>query len=298
MLKTEKRKSKQPNPLLIVALWLTVICPAFGAVISSVAVPSTRTDGTTITASIWNNDVIGIYTYINNTLVNTLNVLTTKGDQYVYNGSNLTRLPVGTDGQILTSDSGTATGLQWAAFANSTPLTTKGDILTYSSTPVRLGIGSDNQLLIADSTQTTGNKWGSPSVGIPKGTVMAWSPQYAGSSVAPNGWAFCDGVSGPNLIGKFVLGTRPPGSSAVAASGGYGAQTADANGTGTATHTHGISASFSTGYPTGLVQVDRTSPTSFEVSGQSHVHNVSYSGTTDSATTEPSDYALVYIIKL
>lgn len=38
--------------------------------------------------------------------------LTTKGDVYVY-GSGNTRLPVGTDGQVLKADSSTATGLVW-----------------------------------------------------------------------------------------------------------------------------------------------------------------------------------------
>lgn len=40
-----------------------------------------------------------------------------------------------------------------------TPLTTKGDLLTYSTIPARLVIGANNSVLVADSTQTTGNKW-------------------------------------------------------------------------------------------------------------------------------------------
>ena len=39
------------------------------------------------------------------------------------------------------------------------PLTTKGDILTYSTTNARLGIGADATIFMADSSQTTGNKW-------------------------------------------------------------------------------------------------------------------------------------------
>lgn len=53
-----------------------------------------------------------------------------------------------------------------AAFAALSPMTTKGDIISRSSTvPVRLGIGSDNQVLTADSTQTSGMRWATPSGG-------------------------------------------------------------------------------------------------------------------------------------
>lgn len=41
-------------------------------------------------------------------------------------------------------------------------LTTKGDLLSYSTVPARLAVGSDNQVLFADSAQTTGNKWAYP----------------------------------------------------------------------------------------------------------------------------------------
>lgn len=45
-------------------------------------------------------------------------------------------------------------------------LTTKGDLLTYSTTYARLGVGNDGEVLTADSTQTTGLKW-SPVSGDP-----------------------------------------------------------------------------------------------------------------------------------
>lgn len=39
------------------------------------------------------------------------------------------------------------------------PLTTKGDIYTYSTVDDRKPVGTDGQCLIADSTQATGLKW-------------------------------------------------------------------------------------------------------------------------------------------
>ena len=39
------------------------------------------------------------------------------------------------------------------------PLTTKGDLLTYSSAVARLGVGANGTVLMADSAETTGLKW-------------------------------------------------------------------------------------------------------------------------------------------
>ena len=52
------------------------------------------------------------------------------------------------------------------AFASIQPLTTKGDLLGYSTGPGRLAVGADTYVLTADSTQTLGFKWAAPSVGI------------------------------------------------------------------------------------------------------------------------------------
>jgi hypothetical protein len=44
--------------------------------------------------------------------------------------------------------------------SSASPLTTKGDLYTYSTTDARLGVGTDGQALIADSAEATGLRWG------------------------------------------------------------------------------------------------------------------------------------------
>jgi hypothetical protein len=43
------------------------------------------------------------------------------------------------------------------------PLTTKGDLYTFSTSDARLPVGSNDQILVADSSTATGLKWAAPS---------------------------------------------------------------------------------------------------------------------------------------
>lgn len=56
---------------------------------------------------------------------------------------------------------GTAAGSANAAFNALSPLTTKGDVLGFSTVNGRLGVGADGTVLTADAASTFGFKWGS-----------------------------------------------------------------------------------------------------------------------------------------
>jgi len=89
--------------------------------------------------------------------------LSAKGDLWTYDTGD-TRLPVGTNGYVLTADSTQTKGLKWAALPTyaTSPLSVKGDLWTFSTVDAKLGVGSNGQVLTADSGQTTGLKWATP----------------------------------------------------------------------------------------------------------------------------------------
>ena len=58
-----------------------------------------------------------------------------------------------------------------------TPLTTKGDLLTYDTADARLAVGTNAQVLTADSAEATGMKWADP----------AAAPTFSGALVTNTG---------------------------------------------------------------------------------------------------------------
>ena len=59
----------------------------------------------------------------------------------------------------------TYSGSAWVAVGGGSPLTTKGDLYTYSTTDTRIGVGANGTVLTADSAEATGLKWTTPAAG-------------------------------------------------------------------------------------------------------------------------------------
>lgn len=115
--------------------------------------------------------------------ITTTPTITTKGDLATFDTAR-TRLPVGTNGQILSADSSTATGLKWVSnptcaqitgsstlcdgsdATGASVLTNKGDLATFSSVDARLQVGTvtlgNSQVLSVDSASSTGLIWADP----------------------------------------------------------------------------------------------------------------------------------------
>lgn len=131
---------------------------------------------------------------------------------------------------IATGGSGQTTAS--AAFNALSPLTTKGDLIAYSTTNTRVGVGANGTVLIADSVATTGVSWAAQgtvtSFGVSStGLTIGSSPITTSGTITVNAPA---SVSGNNMVvnGDMQVWMRgADGSAAIAVAASTTAYTAD-----------------------------------------------------------------------
>lgn len=103
--------------------------------------------------------------------------------------TSMAQLKGGTTGQVLSKTSNTDMAFTWTTPTDQTPLTTKGDIFTFSTVDARLGVGTNGQVLTADSTTATGLSWTTPTDQTPlttKGDIFTFSTVDARLGVGSN----------------------------------------------------------------------------------------------------------------
>ncbi len=86
---------------------------------------------------------------------------------------------------LVNGGTGVAAASANAAFAALSPLTTKGDLATYSTVNTRLPVGSNGQVLSSDSAETTGLKWVTPTTGANTNLSNLSSPTALNEDLLP-----------------------------------------------------------------------------------------------------------------
>jgi hypothetical protein len=122
--------------------------------------------------------------------------LTTKGDLFGHSNVDV-RIPVGSDGQVLTADSTQAAGVKWAAAGVSLSVTTKGDLQGFTTAPARIAAGADDTVLAASSAAAAGVAY--KTVKFRHAETLPFSGESSGSTGYPAGGVGVPGSNGPTF---------------------------------------------------------------------------------------------------
>lgn len=96
------------------------------------------------------------------------------------------------------------------ATGTASPLTTKGDLYTFSTVNARLAVGTNNQALVADSTQATGLKWLSIVNSITSSLDLAASGTIAIVTTSIKQTWLVQGASAAVTLSPTPFGATPP----------------------------------------------------------------------------------------
>ena len=99
--------------------------------------------------------------------------------------ASLVDLKGGTTGQVLAKATNTDMDFSWTTPTDQTPLTTKGDLFTFTTVDARLGVGTNGQTLVADSSTATGLAWSTPASS--GGMTLLSTTTLSGSSISVTG---------------------------------------------------------------------------------------------------------------
>jgi hypothetical protein len=98
--------------------------------------------------------------------------------------------------EVLTYD-----GSVWVAVGGGSPLTTKGDLFTFSTVDARLAVGANDTVLTADSAEATGLRWATPA-----SSSQNWSlVNSGGTSMSGSAAVTVSGIAGADKLMVCIL---------------------------------------------------------------------------------------------